>query len=672
MSPSVLWAIFLLPAFSFLFISLILRPFFNNRPKLSGYTIISCLAVALGLSIWVLTKSDLFPIEATAPWVRIGKFTFDVAFRVDNLTAIMLIVVSGVSLVVQIYSQGYMHGDPGYHRYFAFMSLFTMSMLGLVMASNLLLVYVFWEGVGLGSYLLIGFWFHRPSAAAAAKKAFIVTRFGDFGFLIGILIIYFTYGTINIAELNEMAVAGVLGGTTLTLAMLGIFSGAVGKSAQFPLHTWLPDAMEGPTPVSSLIHAATMVAAGVYLVARTLPMFASSETAVTMVAVIGGFTAIFAASMGLVMNDIKRVLAYSTISQLGYMMLGLGSVGVAIAQGYLTYEEGIALGIAVGIFHLFTHAFFKCLLFLGAGSVNHASGTFDMRLMGGLRKYMPWTFGVFLIGSLSLAGIWPLAGFWSKDLILLNAWEHTPILFWLAMITVFMTAFYMFRAVFMTFGGEYRGGETGHGAHSGRGVHSDAGTHSGYGHSQPHESPLVMVFPMVILAIMAVGAGWGFWAGGAAKFLGEGEYYHMHPAHWHPHGFFDLFTKVGEEPMPLIALVVALAGIGLAYAIYSKKWISSEKIGQTFAPIYTLISRKYYFDELYERILVVRVLVEGLFKLIQVFDTYVVDGIVNGVGKLAVASGGILRRLQTGQLQGYGVAILIGVLVIMAVFFAYR
>ncbi len=661
---SVLWAIFLLPLFSLLFISLILRPFFNNRPKLSGYTIIACLAAALGLSIWVFTSSDQFPIQSTVEWAVVGNFKISLGFIADNLTAIMLIVVSGVSLLVQIYSQGYMKGDPGYHRYFAWMSLFTMSMLGLVMASNLLLLYVFWEGVGLGSYLLIGFWFHRPSAAAAAKKAFIVTRFGDFGFLIGILILYFTYGTFNIAELNQMAVAGALGGTTLTLAMLGVFSGAVGKSAQFPLHTWLPDAMEGPTPVSSLIHAATMVAAGVYLVARTLPMFASSETAITMVAVIGGFTAIFAASMGLVMNDIKRVLAYSTISQLGYMMLGLGTVGVAMAKGYLTPEEGIGLGIAIGIFHLFTHAFFKCLLFLGAGSVNHATGTFDMRLMGGLRKYMPWTFATFLIGSISLAGIWPLAGFWSKDLILLNAWEHTPVLFWLAMITVFMTAFYMFRVIFMTFGGEYRGGEKGHGGHSSHGGHDSDG--------KPHESPVVMLFPMVVLALFAIGAGWSFWAGGAAKFLGQGSYAGLHGVHWEQHGFFALFSKVGEEPLPLIALVVALAGILLAYAIYSKKWISAEKIGQVFAPIYTLLSRKYYFDELYEQVLVVRVLVNGIFYQIQQFDTYVVDGIVNGLGKITVTASGTLRKVQTGQLQSYGLAIMVGVLIIMVVFFAYR
>ncbi len=660
MLPStVLWVIFLLPLFSLVFISLVLRPFFNNYPKLSGYTIISCLAVALGLSIWVLTSADEFPVNSTIEWAVVGDFTISLGFVADHLTAIMLIVVTGISLMVQIYSQGYMHGDTGYHRYFAFMSLFTASMLGLVLASNLLLVYVFWEGVGLGSYLLIGFWFHKPSAAAAAKKAFIVTRFGDFGFLIGILILYFNTGTFNIAEISDLAMAGVIGGTTLTLAALGIFSGAVGKSAQFPLHTWLPDAMEGPTPVSSLIHAATMVAAGVYLVARTLPIFASSETAIMFVAVIGGVTAIFAASMGLVMNDIKRVLAYSTISQLGYMMLGLGTIGVAISQGYLTYEEGIGLGIAVGIFHLFTHAFFKCLLFLGAGSVNHASGTFDMRLMGGLRKYMPWTYAVFLIGALSLAGIWPLAGFWSKDMIVLNAWEHTPALFWLAMITVFMTAFYMFRAIFMTFHGKYRGGE------------QVQGGHSDHAHGEPHESPLVMVFPMVVLALMALGSGWNFWAGGVAKFLGEGEYYGLH-AHWHAHGFFDIFTKVGEEPMPLIALVVALAGILLAYTMYYTKWLSPDRVGKIFAPLYILFSRKYYFDELYEQVFVVGILQNGIFRLIELFDIYVVDGIVNGVAKIAITSGNVFRRLQTGQLQSYGLAIVLGVLIIMVVLFAYR
>ena len=639
-SGTVLWAIFLLPLFSLVFISLVLRPFFNNRPKLSGYVIIACLATALGLSIWVLAGSGHSDIESTIEWAVVGDFTINLGFLADDLTKIMLIVVTGVSLMVQVYSQGYMHGDPGYHRYFAFMSLFTASMLGLVLASNLLLVYVFWEGVGLGSYLLIGFWFHKPSAAAAAKKAFVVTRFGDFGFLIGILILYFTAGTFNIAELNSMDLVTVVGFPTLTLAMLGVFSGAVGKSAQFPLHTWLPDAMEGPTPVSSLIHAATMVAAGVYLVARTLPMFASAEFAMMFVAVIGGVTAIFAASMGLVMNDIKRVLAYSTISQLGYMMLGLGTVGVAIAQGHLDHDHGIALAIAVGIFHLFNHAFFKCLLFLGAGSVNHATGTFDIRLMGGLRKYMPWTFATFLIGALSLAGIWPLAGFWSKDEIIAQSLDYTWPLFVLAMITVFMTAFYMFRVVFMTFGGEYRGGELGHGDHA-------QGT--------PHESPLVMLFPMVLLALFGIGSGWAFWGGGAFEFLAEG--------HHQLHGFFEVLT----EPLVLISLAVGIAGIILAYAMYSARWISPERVGQAFAPIYNLFSRKYYFDELYERIFVVRVLYHGLFRVIELFDTYVVDGTVNGTAKVTVVSGSVVRRIQTGQLQYYGLAIVLGVLIIMAV-----
>jgi len=658
-SGNILLAIFLLPAFAFVFISLILRPFFKEYPKFSGYLIIACLAAALGLSIYVLMNVGEHPIKGSVSWAVIGNFEITLGFIADHLTAIMLVVVTGISMLVQIYSQGYMAGDSGYHRYFAFMAMFTMSMLGLVLADSIFLMYVFWEGVGLGSYLLIGFWFHKPSAAAAAKKAFIVTRFGDFGFLIGILILYFNTGTFNIEELNHLAVTGALAGTALTLGALGLFSGAVGKSAQFPLHTWLPDAMEGPTPVSSLIHAATMVAAGVYLVARMLPLFASSEFAIMFVAVIGGVTAIFAASMGLVMNDIKRVLAYSTISQLGYMMLGLGAVGVGIAQGHLTYEEGIGLGIAVGIFHLFTHAFFKCLLFLGAGSVSHSTGTFDMTLMGGLRRYQPWTFTMFVIGSLALAGIWPLAGFWSKDLIVLESWEYTPVLFWLAMITVFMTAFYMFRAIFMTFFGEYRGGDP-H-AHG----HGDD-----HGHGEPHESPSVMLLPMAGLATMAVIGGWNWLWGGVSKFLGTGEYVGLHNHHWHEHGFWDLFTKVGDEPMPLIALVVALAGIVFAYAIYHAKWISADSIRNTFKPIHTLLARKYYFDELYENLFVIRILQNGINYVIELFDTYVIDGVVNGAGGLSIALGNGIRKIETGQLQLYGISIAVGIIIILVVFFA--
>jgi len=637
MPHQVPWLIFLLPFFSLIVISFILRPFLNNRPKLSGYVTIGAIGISCIFSFWVLAevlaapghKLDIPDIQ----WMVVGDLNVHIGLIVDSLTAVMLVVVSFVSLMIQIYSQGYMHGDPGYHRYFAFMSLFTACMLGLVMADNLAFLFLFWEGVGLGSYLLIGFWFHRPSAANAAKKAFIVTRFGDFGFLAAILLLFYHTGTFDIEQLHGLAVAGALAGTTLTWAAIGVFSGAAGKSAQFPLHVWLPDAMEGPTPVSALIHAATMVAAGVFLVARLFPLFEHSQVALTTVAIIGGFTAIFAASMGLVMTDIKRVLAYSTISQLGYMMLGLG-VG----------------GVAVGIFHLFNHAFFKALLFLGAGSVSHSTGTFDMREMGGLRKAMPWTYVTFLIASLSIAGIWPLSGFWSKDEILAYSFTNNPILFYLAMITVFMTAFYMFRAVFLTFGGEYRGGAV--------------SSHSGHGDGKLHESPAVMVVPMVILAVLSVVSGWLNVTGSFGQFLGHGGNGEV-PSF--VEGFFGMLAR----PLPLISLLVAGLGIFLAYAMYSAKWLSAEAVGKVFKPFYNLFYRKYWFDELYERVIVVRVLVDGIFAALSVFDSRVVDGAVNGVASGTAEASGVMRRAQTGQLQAYGIAIAIGVIAIAVCFYLF-
>lgn len=637
MPHQVPWLIFLLPFFSLIIISFILRPFFNNRPKLGGYVTIGAIGISFILSLWVLAEVLAAPGHKLEipdiQWLVIGDLSVQVGLLVDSLTAVMVVTVSLVSLMVQIYSQGYMHGDPGYHRYFAFMSLFTACMLGLVMADNLVFMFLFWEGVGLGSYLLIGFWFHRPSAANAAKKAFIVTRFGDFGFLAAILLLFYNTGTFNIEELHSLAIAGVLAGATLTWAAIGIFSGAVGKSAQFPLHVWLPDAMEGPTPVSALIHAATMVAAGVFLVARMFPLFEHSHAALTTVAVIGGFTAIFAASMGLVMTDIKRVLAYSTISQLGYMMLGLG-VG----------------GVAVGIFHLFNHAFFKALLFLGAGSVNHSTGTFDMREMGGLRKAMPWTYATFLIASLSLAGIWPLSGFWSKDEVLIYSFANNQILFYLAMITVFMTAFYMFRAIFLTFGGEYRGG--------------GASSHSEHGHGKLHESPMVMVVPLVILAVLSIVSGWVNVTGSFSQFLGHG-------GHVEASGFIDGFFGILTHPLPLISLLVAGLGIFLAYAMYSAKWLSAEAVGKIFKPFHNLLSHKYWFDELYERVIVVRVLVDGIFAALSIFDSRVVDGAVNGVARGTTEASGVMRRAQTGQLQAYGIAIAIGVIAIAVCFYLF-
>jgi len=657
------WFIFLLPVAAAAVIGLVLRPFFNHKPNWSAYATITAIGAAFLLSIWTLVTVAAAPDHELhvepLQWLVIGDFEIEIGLLVDSLTAIMLVVVTGVSFLVQIYSQGYMHGDPGYPRYFAWMALFTANMLGLVMADSLVFMYVFWEGVGLCSYLLIGFWFHRKSAADAAKKAFLVTRLGDFGFLAGILVLYSSGHTFDIEALREMAVAGILGGSVLTWAAIGIFAGAAGKSAQFPLHTWLPDAMEGPTPVSSLIHAATMVAAGVFLVARTFPLFVASEQALQVVAGIGAFTAIFAASMGLVANDIKRVMAYSTVSQLGYMMLALGAGGLAFyATGdhRLAAEEAAVLGISVGMFHLFNHAFFKCLLFLGCGSVNHATGTFDMRYMGGLRKYMPITTVTFVIAGLSLAGIWPLAGFWSKDEILAISLEYGGFWFWLALISVLMTAFYVFRAIFLTFGGEYRGGDP-------QQHHSAHGSGHQEEHAMPHESPRLMAVPMIALAVLAIGSGWLNLTGAFNSFLGE---------HHEPVGVIEGLFGIFKHGLPWISLGVAGLGILLAYLIYSRKAISAEAVGKTFKPIYTMLSKKYWMDELYEGFIVKSALLNFLFRGSEEFDKDVVDGAANGVGKGAIILGKGLRRLETGQLQSYAVSIAIGVVAILLAFYFWH
>jgi NADH-quinone oxidoreductase subunit L len=654
------WLIMLLPLFSFIINGLLILPFVNRKSKAYGYITILAIAISAVFSVWalksVMSAENHEILVPDVSWMAIGNFNFHVGLIMDQLAAVMAVVVSVVSLMVQIYSLGYMaHDEAGYYRYYTHMSLFTFAMLGLVLSDNLLFTFVFWEMVGLCSYLLIGFWFHRKSAADAAKKAFIVTRVGDFGFLAGILILYFNTHTFDIYQLHELAVTGVLGGTVLTWAAIGLFAGAIGKSAQFPLHVWLPDAMEGPTPVSALIHSATMVCAGVFLVARTMPLFVFSTQAITLVATIGGFTAIFAATMGLVANDIKRVLAYSTISQIGYMMLGLGAVGMALASeinaGKLNIgtEEMLILtkgAVAIGMFHLFTHAFFKSLLFLASGSVSHSTGTFDMRLMGGLRRTMPWTYATFLIGSLSLAGIWPLAGFWSKDEILANSLTSQPVLFWLAMITVFLTAFYMFRAIFMTFHGEYRGGAT----------------DDGVDHSHTHESPWGLVGPLVFLAIMAVGVGWWNVTGSFSRFMGHegGE-----AAGNAVGAVFTVFTHtVNGVPLPLVSLVVALFGIFSAYAVYSAKWITAERVGRFFGPLYNIVYQKYFFDKLYEDIIVKLVLIKNLFTGFQLFDSKGVDGAVNGAADVIMGGGRAIRRAQTGQLQLYGLFIGIGIAII--------
>ena len=654
------WTIFFLPLAAFLLISLVVRPFFKGYPQQSGYITILAITGALALSSWALysTIEGQADLEFSShPWLTVGALEIRVGLVVDHLTAVMLVVVTGVSLMVQIYSVGYMKGDPGYPRYFALMCLFTASMVGLVVSSNIVQLYVFWELVGVCSYLLIGFWYNRPAAAAAAKKAFLVTRIGDVGFLLAILYLFFHTSTFNDAGLNPLEIAdihegigmGLLGGMAVTWLAVGIFAGAAGKSAQFPLHVWLPDAMEGPTPVSSLIHAATMVAAGVFLVARFFPVFEASQDAMSAVAVVGAFTALFAATMGLVSNDIKRVMAYSTVSQLGYMMaaLGVGALGAAI-------------------FHLFNHAFFKCLLFMGAGSVNHAAGTFDMRYMGGLRRVMPWTYAATLIGALSLAGIFPLSGFWSKDEILLHAWRGhgtvDAVVFWLLMVAVFLTAVYAFRMIYMTFHGQFRGGVD-------RELQEQTGGAPAAGSPGVHlaDSPPTMLGPMLVLALAAVVSGYlvnplGFESG----FLGI-------KSHWFNH--FMIAPGAAREslekfsfPLASVSVVVAAGGIGVATLLYVWPRISLDGLGRPFSLVRQVLAERYYMDHLFEGQVTLRLFYRGIAGTLDWFDRWIVDNVAEFTGWFSRNIGRAISLFQTGQVQGYAVVASVGVAVIVGAF----
>ena len=650
------WAIFFLPLGAFLFISLIVRPFFNGVPQQSALIAIVVIAGTLALSLWALQSvitergdSGTFAGLPFAPqeWLTVGTLSISLGLIVDELTSVMLVVVTGVSLMVQIYSVGYMRGDPGYSRYFAIMCLFTASMVGLVMSSNIIQLYVFWELVGVCSYLLIGFWYQRPAAAAAAKKAFIVTRIGDLGFLVAILYLFFSGSSMSIADINNLQ--GLPEGMALTWLALGIFAGAVGKSAQFPLHVWLPDAMEGPTPVSALIHAATMVAAGVFLVARFFPVFEATPDAMRTVALIGAFTALFAATMGLVTNDIKRVMAYSTISQLGYMMaaLGLGAYGAAI-------------------FHLFNHAFFKALLFMGAGSVNHAAGTFDMRYMGGLRRYMPWTYVLVTIGALSLAGIFPLSGFWSKDEILLHAWNGDSVVdttvFWLLMVGVFVTAAYAFRMIHMTFHGQFRGRVD-------RELEERAaGSPAGAEHAvHLAESPWTMVLPMAVLGVASVVSGY------LANPLGFRDDFIGIDAHW----FSEFVVLPGRHAenfslsLAVISVAVAAVGIGVATLGYLVPRVSQTARAGPMRGVHTLVSQKYYMDHLYEGQVVSRGIYRLLAGTLDWIDRRVVDNVAELAGWVSSHIGEAIRPIQTGQVQAYAVGISVGVTIIVAAYFIW-
>ena len=578
------------------------------------------------------------------------SFSVDLAFRYDSLAAVMTLVVTGVGFLIHVYSLGYMAHDRSYARFFAYMNLFTFAMLILVLGANLGVMFIGWEGVGLCSYLLIGFWFTKDSAAAAGKKAFITNRVGDFGFLLGAGLLVFALGTIDIAGITAAVEGGTLAKGTATAAALLLFLGATGKSAQIPLYTWLPDAMEGPTPASALIHAATLVTAGVYMVARLHALFSFSGTALTVVALTGAFTAVYAATMGFVQTDIKRVLAYSTISQIGYMFMGLG-VGA----------------YAAGIFHLMTHAFFKSLLFLAAGSVIHAlSGEQDMRKMGGLRRRIPRTYRVFLIGALAISGIPGLSGFFSKDEILASAFVSGHYLIWgLGLAGAAMTAFYMFRLVFLTFYGEER-------------LAPEAAHHV-------HESPPVMLVPLQFLAVLAIFGGYV----GLPRVLGGGAWFARFLET--SVGAHERHLAAGTEVLLMIVSVgAALAAITAAFVIYVKRrGEPARRFAEKFKALYRVVSRKYFIDEAYHKVFVGGVfaagraadwvdrrVIDGLVdgaaglarrvsRLAIFFDEGVVDGAVNGVGRVHLAASSLLRRLQTGYVYNYALAVVLGVVLVI-------
>src|SRR5215212_366755 len=619
-------AIPVLPALVFFLLALFGRLLREN----AQYVAILGVTVSLVFSVFALLYVAGIipggtPIEFAVNWIDLGEGgSFSMGVYIDGLAAMMLVVVCFVSLMIQLYSGAFMDGDRRFAWYYAVLNLFTASMLGLVLAPNFIELYVFWELVGLCSYVLIGHWFEKPSARDAAQKAFIVTRIGDAALFIGIIIFWRATGTTSFEGISEAAQAGFIGGSLFTAAVVLVFIGAVGKSAQFPLHVWLPDAMEGPTPVSALIHAATMVAAGVYLVARTYDIFVQSEQAMLVVAYIGGFTALMAATMALVKKDIKRVVAYSTVSQLGYMMMGLG-IGSYTA----------------GIFHLYNHAFFKALLFLCAGSIIYAMDSYNLFEMGGLRRRMPITFWTMVIAGLSLSGIFPFSGFWSKDAIVASAYEeHYYVLFGMALITVFLTAFYIFRAIFLAFTGEPRT----------------------EGARAAVESPGIMVGPMVILAFFSVVSGWVGIPDGFR--LPIKDYFAQLVV---PSEFARETLGLEAHPFSLalaaVSVAAALVGIGLAYALYVQKPERAGALSRRFSGLYTFLDRGWYFDALYGATFVRAARYLG--GLARGFDRKVlVGGLTGGVGRLVSGFGELLRRLQTGGVQNYALFLLLSVLII--------
>ncbi|MFN7925672.1 MAG: NADH-quinone oxidoreductase subunit L [Bryobacteraceae bacterium] len=643
-----LWLIPILPLIGFL-----INGLFGKRLPKPMISAVAVGSVALSF-LWVLKSVNaLMPlehahVESYFTWIQSGALSIPFELGVDRLTAVMLFVVTGIGTLIHIYASGYMAEEDGYYRFFAYLNLFMFFMLTLVLANNYLLLFVGWEGVGLCSYLLIGFYYLKLSATTAGNKAFIVNRVGDFGFALGMFLIFREFGSLTFGEVFSKAAnvpvehsAGIM--TAICLLLL---VGAAGKSAQVPLYVWLPDAMEGPTPVSALIHAATMVTAGVYMVARSFVLYEHAPMAKEIVAVVGLLTAVLAATIGMTQYDIKKVFAYSTVSQLGYMFVGLG-VGAYSA----------------GIFHVVTHAFFKALLFLGAGSVIHAMHhEQDMRHMGGLRKYIPVTFATLACAWVAIAGVPPFSGFHSKDAILLAAHHHAPWMYWIGTITAGVTAFYVSRAMFMTFWGEFRGAEVlahahaSHGSGHGHDDHSHGNDHAhdhshdrghdhGHDHhahdAKPHESPWVMLGPLCVLALLSLFGGYF----NIPQFLEP--VFHGHE---------------GEHDMMLVAISVAagLIGMAIAYFLYVVSPGSADSIAESLGGLYKMVYNKYMVDEAYDHVIVDPLIGGSRSVLWKGLDAGVVDGAVNGAGKLARAIGGGLRHFQGGNIRSYATWVVLG------------
>ena len=667
------WMVLFMPLFGFIVLATF-GGLAKKQGKQTGMMWIATACVFASLAFALVTVRSLLALPAGAHglhfsqtslplnWIDVAGFTIPLSLLIDPLSVTLMLVITGIGSLIHLYSVGYMAHDEEPVRYFSYLNLFTFFMLVLVTGGSLALMFVGWEGVGLCSYLLIGFWFKKQSASDAGKKAFIVNRVGDAGLIIGMALAAANLGTLDLLQIStgvgpmKPEAFGVFG--PLTLIAIALFIGACGKSAQIPLHVWLPDAMEGPTPVSALIHAATMVTAGVYMVARLGALYQLSETAMWIVAAVGGVTAFVAATIAIVQNDIKKVLAYSTVSQLGYMFLACG-MGA----------------FSVGVFHLVTHAFFKALMFLGSGSVIHGlSGEQDMRQMGGLRTRMPWTFWTFTMGWLAIIGTPFFSGFFSKDEILIAAFDHNKFLFGLALLTAALTAFYMSRLFFMTFTGDYRGDlEKGHSAHAAHDAHAGHGdahadhkaddhAHGAHGHSGIHESPATMLIPLFILAIGSVAVAWPMW-GSIPHFVEpaiRAKEHLSHPA-W----------------MPYLATAAAIAGFLVAYFMYHGAYRDlPAKIAARFAGVKDLLDAKWGFDDAYDSFVrngtngVVDLSERVLWKKV---DAGWIDGAVNGLGRLAVefAEGG--RLLQNGLVRGSALSILAGAVALLsAVLWAQR